>query len=147
MNRKIILARPNQFIVEHMKHLVNDLGCDPMPITSFQDIQKLPKESIAAFVISTSVTSVVRKGYLDVLQEILTNYPDKPIFLATLGTIDQLKRVVDRKLEAWNINREMVGIDSISGSNHNVLLAIQKKDLVNEVSYQKVVNYVSNQIN
>jgi hypothetical protein len=79
-----------------MKHLVNDLGCDPMPITSFQDIQKLPKDSIAAFVISTSVTSVVQESYMGVLHEVLTNYPDKPVFLAALGTIDHLKRVVDR---------------------------------------------------
>ena len=145
MNRKIILARPNQFIVKHMKHLVSDIGCDPMPLTSFQDINRVPNEIIAAFVISTSVTSVVQEGYIEVLHQVLTRYPDKPVFLAALGTIDHLKRVVDRKLDEWNQNRALGGIDEVGGKP-TILLVIQKKDLVNAESYHKIVNYLLYQI-
>jgi hypothetical protein len=140
MNRKIVLARPNQIIVNYMRSLVLKTGCDPHPIQDLEEIYKIEESLIGAIVISTSVSSVVKQDYLEVLKEVLDKFPNKPVVLATLSSTTSLEKIVSRKLKEWGIVRGIIGTDSnITLRNHQQIQVITKKDLSEKSTAEKAL--------
>jgi predicted RND superfamily exporter protein len=134
------LARPNQIIVNYMRSLVLKTGCDPHPIQDLEEIYKIEESLIGAIVISTSVSSVVKQDYLEVLKEVLDKFPNKPVVLATLSSAESLEKVVSRSLLDWGVHRKLSDTDSsqsLSAKLH--IQVISKKDLTDESTFDKAL--------
>ncbi len=140
MNKKrILLARPNSFIVKSMKKLIEDAGYIPTPLESLDQIAGYSASEIGGFVISTGVSSVVKASYSETIINAIATHPDRPILLASLIDPELVKSTVFRKFKDQSLERKMLSISEgselnrLSAQDH--ILILEKKDIVDEEKF------------
>ena len=144
MPKKILLARPNGFMVNHMLTFIESVGCKPICLDDISDINNHDSDQLAAIVISTSVTSTVSQSFKEVLCYVAHNLPTVPIFLATLADIEVVKKCGSLVLNDSDILREFKSIDelSLNPRNKNEILIIKKENIVNEIQLKIAIDVV-----
>lgn len=61
MKKKILLARPNMFLVNEMKDFLTVCGYEPTPIENLSDLDQHNSLEIGGMVISTAIASTVKE--------------------------------------------------------------------------------------
>ncbi|MFY0624753.1 MAG: hypothetical protein JXR07_00545 [Reichenbachiella sp.] len=139
MKKQIILARPNLFIVNEMKKLMNDCRFDPFRLTKKSELDTLNSENVSGFVISTSLHSPIEMGYIEMIEKLMDKHPDKPILLASMISAENTKKSINLNFEKNNLDCEVLSIsDSNEGKNldkKRQLLIIEKSDITNDDLY------------
>ena len=134
--KRILLARPNSFIVKSMKQLIEDAGYVPTPLDSLDQISDYNSGEIGGFVISTGVSSVVKASYSEAIVKAMSTHPDRPIMLASLIDPELVKNTVLRKFKDQALERKMLSISEgsevgrLEAQKH--ILILEKKDIVDE---------------
>ena len=142
---KILLARPNSFIVKHMKRLMEDSGNIPLPLKNIKELKSISNVDLKAIVISTSVSSVVAESYFDVLELVKDHYGDKPIFLATLTEVESVRRAFNQRAETSNIKLQSIE-EACEEIDPHAIIVIKKSDLTDESLYQKTLTVMKKRL-
>src|SRR5574341_1148497 len=82
--RKVLLARPNDFLVIAMRSAVERAGFEPVALRSLEDCTAVGAGEVAGAVISTAVTSSVSESVGRVFTAIRSKYPRLPVAVATM---------------------------------------------------------------
>ena len=142
---KILLARPNSFIVKHMKRLIEESGNIPVPITKTTELEGVNESELNAIVISTSVSSVVEEGYFEVFQIVKEKFPHVPVFLASLTEVNSVKRAFSQNAKTKGLTLQSVNEADNSPSKESVVV-IRKGDLIDQDLFQKTLNVMSKKV-
>ncbi len=142
---KILLARPNSFIVKHMRRLIEESGNTPLPITKTAELDGISASELRAIVISTSVSSVVEEGYFEVFEIVKERFPDIPVFLASLTEVDSVKRAFSQNARTKGLTLQSIGEADNSPSKESVVV-IRKSDLIDQDLFRKALSVMSKKV-
>lgn len=96
MARRVLLARPHLFIIEHMKPFLEGNGFAPEPITELHDLRV--DAGVSGIVISTAVNSDVKASWVEVFNLLRTQAPHVPIAMATMVPFGPMARAFQVQL-------------------------------------------------
>lgn len=138
--KKVLLARPNIMIIDHVKKLIAAAESEPMMISEFEDIFELPKSEVGLIVISTTVSSFIKKEYTEVLEACMKTFPNARIFLATLSNIDSIKKIISKVLVDLDSSRLQSLDEEIANPKDNSIVLFHKSDLTDEQRFGQVLS-------
>lgn len=84
---KVLLARPHDFIVSHMRTAMSAIGLEPTVLTNLSQLEELRAADFAGAVISLAATSSVPATAAEVFTAVRKKWPTKPIALSGLSSI------------------------------------------------------------
>ncbi|WP_109833286.1 hypothetical protein [Reichenbachiella versicolor] len=111
-----------------MKKLISSANCDPIPLSSINQLSEFETESIAGIVISTALSSPVKNKYWEVLQNSIEQFPGKPIFLASFASVRSSKVTISAALKKNNIDFDVLSCEEVShgfDTNKEIVLLTQ----------------------
>ena len=142
---KVLLARPNSFIVKHMKRLVEESGNTPLPISSIREVGGVQESELKAIVISTSVSSVVEESCFDVFEFVKKKFPSTPIFLASLTEVDSVRRAFSQNDQTSSLVLQSV-IEADGSFRKESVVVIRKADLIDSELFQKTLSVINKKV-
>jgi len=146
MNKgKVLLARPNSFIIKHMKRLVEESGHLPIPVSKIEEIESVNSSELKAVVISTSVSSVVEETYFEVFNIIQDKFPQKPVFLASLTEVAAVKRAFIQNGQTKHLVLQSID-EAQKDPIENAILVIRKADLIDESQFSTTLQVLNRKI-
>lgn len=147
MHKPILLARPNDFIITHMRGMIERLGSTPVSVKDLSEVDQFSGTEFDAVVISTSVGSIVKQSFQEVLSHIVVKFPDVPIFLATLTEVDIVKKWATKILRGIDVSRTFISVDEPHHSTiGNEILIIRKENLIGESQLSKTISVVTKKL-
>lgn len=96
---KVLLARPHDFIVAHMRTAVSAVGLEPEVLTALAQLETLRAADFAGAVISLAATSSVPATALEVFAAVRKKWPTKPIALSGLSSISSARAGLPAELK------------------------------------------------
>ncbi len=137
--KKVLLARPNSFIVKEMKRLVSDCGYLATPLGDLDELSEHDASEVGGVVISTALVSSVTADYGEVARVTLEKFPGVPVMLATLASYESIRPALELKFEQIGIDHELRSMSSAGASEQfsaaEEMLVIQKSDISDEHLY------------
>lgn len=144
--KKVLLARPNVFIVKEMKNFITEAKYEPIPIANVSELDNYNPSEIGGIVISTAITSTVNEDYQDLVKIVKDKFPNTTVLLATLIDYDKISSIVKSRFKNINLDYNVLTIKEASEKkridNRREIVAIQKSDLTD--NYQLSLNTVRN---
>jgi hypothetical protein len=144
--KKVLLARPNVFIVKEMKNFITEANYEPIPIANVSELDNYNPSEIGGIVISTAITSTVNEDYQDLVKIVKDKFPNTTVLLATLIDYDKISSIVKSRFKNINLDYNVLTIKEASEKkridNRREIVAIQKSDLTD--NYQLSLNTVRN---
>ncbi|MGL1887667.1 MAG: hypothetical protein OCD76_14215 [Reichenbachiella sp.] len=139
MIKKVLLARPNPFIVNEMQGFIKDCEFDPTPLHDLEQLSNYDRNEVAGIVISTAVNSTVKENFTETLKEVIDTYPALPIVIATLMPTDKIKKTTDFFLQNNSFNHELHSVQEVLTKNKlepkNTMLILEKSMLIDQSHY------------
>lgn len=84
---KVLLARPHDFIVAHMREAMTSIGHEPHVLDRLERLKDLNTADFAGSVISLAATSSVPSTPAEVFVAVRRKWPTKPIAFSGLSSI------------------------------------------------------------
>lgn len=140
MNKNIVLARPNLFIVNEMKRLMEDSSFTPVKINDLSELGRLKDKNISGVVISTSLNSPVGASYGEVINRVRNEFPNKPILLASMIDVDSSRKSIELNLKKDGLTGNLVSMAEASKNGDLLkesddMLILEKSDITNSIKY------------
>ncbi len=107
---KVILARPNPFIVDQMKDFLQMCGYSPSPIKDLHDIENMPSEGVVGAVVSTTVVSSVGESAEDVIAALRKHFGNIPVIFASMVPEETIEETLKRKLSKVSDNPHVISV-------------------------------------
>ncbi|MFY0689550.1 MAG: hypothetical protein JXQ90_20435 [Cyclobacteriaceae bacterium] len=144
--KKILLARPNKFIVDEMKGLLKDSNFLPVPISNLDEIHKFSKEEVGGVVVSTAVISSIKEDYEDVILDVTSAFPGIPVMLATLVEVELMKKSINIRLQKVGLDYHIRSITEVETKSsidpRHDLVIVHKDDIGNKEKYAHTLQVV-----
>jgi hypothetical protein len=144
--KRILLARPNSFIVDEMKRLIADSGYTPTPINDLEELMQYDTAEIGGAVISTAFSSTVKEDYHEVVKAVIEKFTGIPVMLATLIDVEAIRKAIDLKFEAIGLDFEMHSMEMAGAKGmltpRKDMIIIQKNDIADEAVYARTLKTV-----
>jgi len=99
-SRRVLLARPHDFVVETMREFLTRNGYEPVPVTRDEDLAPALKTPLYGAVVSTAVVSPVKATVGEVYRAIRAAKPLLPLALASLAGFDSMRGLAQAELGA-----------------------------------------------
>ena len=144
--KRIILARPNSFIINDMKHLLSDGYYIPTPIDHLSKLNQYSVSEISGVVISTAINSTIEEGYDMTVKEVINKYKTVPILLASLISLDKIRKTIKLKFDKIGLDFDLLSIEdamkksSIDPSKE--IIVIEKQDIAYEYAFPKTLSII-----
>jgi len=96
--RRVLLARPHDFVVETMLEFLTRNGFEAVPVTRDEDLLPELEQPLHGAVISTAVVSSVHASVRDVYQAVRAAKPTLPLAFASLAGVDAMRGLAQSEL-------------------------------------------------
>lgn len=137
--KKILLARPNTFIVNEMTKFINELDYIPVPIKNSSELNNYSSDEIGGIVISTAISSTVNEGYDEMLKLVNEKYASVPVVLVSLIALDKFEKAIQLKLNKVGLSYRLHSVSNAMLSTRleskSDIVVIENDDLVNQSKY------------
>jgi hypothetical protein len=107
---KVILARPNPFIVDKMKGFLVNCGYTPTPLKDLHDIDNMASDGVVGAVVSTTVVSSVDESAEDVVIALRKHFGPIPVMFASMVPEEAIKETLKRKLKKVSDNPRVLSV-------------------------------------
>lgn len=84
---KVLLARPNDFIVDDMRAWISALGVEPVRLSTLAELALQPHEGLAGVIISAAVTSSVPASPGAVFEAVRKQFRSTPVMIAGMTSL------------------------------------------------------------
>ena len=143
-SNKVILARPNPFIVEKMRGLLEMCGYTPAPIKDIHELEDMDPAEVVGAVVSTTVVSSVGESAVDVIAALRERFKGVPVLFASMVAEEAIEETLKRKLlkkvsDAPNVLSVKKGYMDQSLGSADTFLVVSEGDLEDQSFVAKVL--------
>ncbi|MDP2270112.1 MAG: hypothetical protein Q8N23_09895 [Archangium sp.] len=96
---KVLLARPNDFLVYDMSAWLRSLGLEPVRLSKLSELTAHPVTEIAGLVLSSAVTSAIPESLGAAMGAVRKVFPRKPVLISGLARLESARVGLARELE------------------------------------------------
>lgn len=144
--KKILLARPNSFIVTEMKKFISACNYTATPIADVSEFNNYNPSEIGGIVISTALNSSIKEEYAEVVKLASERFNGIPILLASLIDFDRVNASVNYNLGKSDLQYDLLSISTAAEktfvNSKSDLIVIEKDDLVNADKYDTTLKTI-----
>lgn len=95
---KVLLARPNDFLVNDMSVWLRSLGVEPVRLSKLSELAAHPVAEVAGLVLSSAVTSTIPESLGAAMAAVRKVFPHKPVLIAGLARLESARAGLGREL-------------------------------------------------
>jgi hypothetical protein len=96
---KVLLARPHDFIVEHMRRAVTAAGHEPVALKSLEQLDAVPVADVCGVVVSLAASSVVPASPAVVVSALRKRWPTAPLVMTGLSALASARAGLEPALQ------------------------------------------------
>ena len=140
---KVLLARPNPFIVDEMKGFLENCGYEPVPIKDLNELGGFPEDEVAGAVVSTTVISSVHESAEGVVEALRQRFPSIPVTFASMLAEEDIEDMLKHKLEKVSSSPNVLSVkkgllDHTLGAP-DTFLVVTQDDLKDQALAGKII--------
>ncbi len=142
-SNKVILARPNPFIVDKMKGFLETCGYTPAPIKDIHEIEDIDPAEVVGAVVSTTVVSSVGESAVDVIAALRERFRGVPVLFASMVAEEAIEETLKRKLSKVSDSPKVLSVkkgfmdQSLGGAD--TFLVVSEEDFKDQSFAAKVL--------
>jgi len=143
LKNKVVLARPNPFIVDEMKGFLVNCGYEPVPIKDLKDLLNIDAAEVAGAVVSNTVVSSVGEKTEEVIAALRQKFPEVPVAIASMVAEDAIEDMLTHKLEKVSANPKVIsvakGLLDHSLGTADTFLVVTQEDMKDMTTSGKII--------
>lgn len=131
---RVLLVRPNDFILDSMVALMVRLGFEPLRVASPKELEVISLGGVVGAVISTAVTSTMAMSFVEAVQLLRRRAPALPLIATTMvREVAKASSVVEGELAELQPRMRALAISPATLTNaalgtSQVVLVLRKDD-------------------